>query len=212
MSDSGIGLREIKKQLTRESIADAALQLALEKGLDNVTIEEIANLAFVSPRTFSNYFSCKEEAVATAGTQANFEVIEQLAHRPAEEPPLQSIAHVIIAAARERTDEQVALSARKLRLSREHPSLQPFQTAQYDALEAAMRHVVAERTGTDAETDLYPGLVTSVAVAATKHAITTWVFSQTPREHLPELLAEAFEQLGSGLPAPQPGVGPSPGE
>ena len=68
MSDAPVGLRSIKKQLTRESIADAALRLSLEKGLSHITIDEIAHLAFVSPRTVSNYFSCKEEAVVAAGS------------------------------------------------------------------------------------------------------------------------------------------------
>ena len=56
------GLRELKKQITREAIADAARQLALGNGLDHVTLDEIAHVAFVSPRTVSNYFSCNGEA------------------------------------------------------------------------------------------------------------------------------------------------------
>ena len=43
------GLRELKKQITRETIADAAVQLALEKRPRHVTIEEIAHVAFISP-------------------------------------------------------------------------------------------------------------------------------------------------------------------
>ena len=57
------GLRERKKALTRRTIADAAFTLTSENGLDSVTIDQIADRAFVSPRTVSNYFPSKEAAI-----------------------------------------------------------------------------------------------------------------------------------------------------
>ena len=59
-----LGLRERKKLGTRWALSDAALELALERGLENVTREDIANRAGVSLRTFNNYFTGKYEAVA----------------------------------------------------------------------------------------------------------------------------------------------------
>ncbi|MDR0345295.1 MAG: TetR/AcrR family transcriptional regulator, partial [Nocardiopsaceae bacterium] len=57
------GLRERKKQATRRALHDAALQLALERGLEHLTVEEISATADVSARTFFNYFPGKEEAI-----------------------------------------------------------------------------------------------------------------------------------------------------
>lgn len=48
------------------ALADAAFELARERGLDGFVINEVAQRANYSPRTFANYFSCKEEAVAMA--------------------------------------------------------------------------------------------------------------------------------------------------
>ena len=59
-----LGLRERKKLDTRRALSDAALQLMFERGIDSVTREAIADLAGVSLRTFSNYFTGKYEAVA----------------------------------------------------------------------------------------------------------------------------------------------------
>lgn len=62
------GLRERKKQATREALGAAALRLALERGPENVRVDDIAEAAGVSPRTYNNYFSSREQAIIAAVT------------------------------------------------------------------------------------------------------------------------------------------------
>lgn len=62
------GLRERKKQATREALREAALRLALDQGPDNVRVEDIAEAAGVSPRTYNNYFSSRDQAIVAAVT------------------------------------------------------------------------------------------------------------------------------------------------
>ena len=63
-----MGLRERKKQATREALRAAALRLALERGPENVRVDDIAEAAGVSPRTYNNYFSSREQAIVAAVT------------------------------------------------------------------------------------------------------------------------------------------------
>src|SRR5271165_2273662 len=55
-----IGLRERRRRQTSADIRDAAVRLALQRGFDKVTIEEICVEAGISSRTFFNYFPNKE--------------------------------------------------------------------------------------------------------------------------------------------------------
>lgn len=202
MATENPGLRELKKQQTRESIADAALELTLEKGLENVTIEEIAKVAFVSPRTVSNYFLCKEEAIVAAGAQQSMTLLSEFAERPAGEHPLHALRALLSDFIVGRSPEQLQLSRRKMDLSLQYPSLRPFEMARFETLEESLRDTIATRTGTSVDTDLYPWLVAAAAIAAVKSAMRLWATPEASTDGLRELIEEAFDQFSAGLPTP----------
>ena len=83
--DQTAGLRERKKQATREALHRAALRLTGERGLDQVTVEAIADAVGVSRRTFSNYFSGKEEALLHGEQMRMRLLVEIVGARPAAE-------------------------------------------------------------------------------------------------------------------------------
>ncbi|KAE8763442.1 TetR/AcrR family transcriptional regulator [Georgenia thermotolerans] len=198
-----MGLRELKKQMTREALADAALRLTGEKGLDNVTIEEIARAAIVSPRTFSNYFSCKEEAVVTAGAADPAVLVAAFLAVADAEPPLKALCQVLSDHASSRTDEQLRVIVEKLELVQRYPSLLPFQSAQYDRLEEGLRGAVAKKTGTQPDTDVYPWLVAAAAVSCLRSALQLWARAGDDAGRLAPFIQDAFNQVSAGLPVPR---------
>ncbi|KAE8765548.1 TetR/AcrR family transcriptional regulator [Georgenia thermotolerans] len=197
-----MGLRERKKHLTRETIADAALALSVERGLANVTLDEIANLAFVSARTVSNYFSCKEEAVARAGAHDLLELVDAFTLRPADEPPMDALRQVLIDFAASLSPERLRVERQKLEVEQEYPALHPYQVAQYDELEASLREAIAARTHTNGDTDVYPWIAAAAAVSAISSSIRLWARTESGPEALPELIGAAFDQIAGGLRPP----------
>lgn len=91
------GLRERKKQATREALREAALRLAVERGPDRVRIEDIAEAAGVSPRTYNNYFSSREQAiVAAVAADREARIAAAVVARPAGERLADAITEAVV--------------------------------------------------------------------------------------------------------------------
>jgi AcrR family transcriptional regulator len=62
-TDEPLGLRARKRAATRRAILLATIELVRDRGVDGVTVDEIARVADIAPRTFFNYFPSKDAAV-----------------------------------------------------------------------------------------------------------------------------------------------------
>ncbi|GAB1644771.1 TetR family transcriptional regulator [Krasilnikovia sp. MM14-A1259] len=139
------GLRERKKAATRQALHEAATRLAAEHGFDQVTVETIADAANVSRRTFFNYFSGKEEAIAYGDAVRLARLVQLVRERPAQEPPwtaLTRVAEQLIAEGY--ADADAAWLAQRRRL-RAHPALAAQQIAAYATVERELSAELATR-------------------------------------------------------------------
>src|SRR5215210_1582724 len=90
-------MRERKKLATREALSTAALRLALEHGPENVRVDDIAEAAGVSPRTYNNYFSSREQAIVAAITaERALRIGAALRARPSDEPLAEAVVEALV--------------------------------------------------------------------------------------------------------------------
>jgi AcrR family transcriptional regulator len=196
------GLRERKKQETRIALSWAAVRLTVERGLDNVRVEDIAAEAGVSLRTFRNYFASKAEAIAARHVDRTVRITEELRTRPAEEPLWEAIARSVEAqfalgqGGGDQPPDEKWLTG--LRLMVTEPALQGEMARANAIAEEQLAEAIAERTHTSG---MYPRLVAAAVGAATAVAMREWLHADPPAP-MAELLRDALDQLAAGLPTP----------
>src|SRR6266581_9300070 len=91
-----LGLRERKKQRTRETIARAAHELFAERGYHATTLPEIAEAADVSTRTIFAYFASKEDILFSDFPIMKEALAQALAERPEGEDALETVRKFIL--------------------------------------------------------------------------------------------------------------------
>ncbi len=176
-------LRTRKKAATRQSLHEAALRLAMERGLDGVTVEDIADEVGVSRRTFSNYFANKEDAVLHADRERTRNLVALVDGRPADEPAWQALRAAVAELYRGRPVPDPEWVA-QLRLLRRHPSLLARQASDQIALERDLAAVLRARdAGLDAE---LARLMAATFLAAVRTAGVLWLES-SGEQSLPDL-------------------------
>jgi AcrR family transcriptional regulator len=195
------GLRERKKLATRLALHGAALRLVAERGLDHVSVDDIAQRADVSPRTFFNYFSSKDDAVLGLDPEDVQRQVRDLRERPAEESALEALRAVAMAQAAEMASE-TELWPLRLTVIDAHPALIGRLAAVFGEAERALAEAIAERTGTRIGVDVYPTLLAGVAGVAMRTSLHRWHATDFTAS-LPALLDEAWAALAAGLPAPR---------
>src|SRR5690606_38896142 len=91
------GLRERRKQATRAALREAAMRLALQRGPENVRVDDIADAAGVSVRTYNNYFSSRDQAIVAAVTaEREARVAEAVARRPADTRLAEAVVDAVV--------------------------------------------------------------------------------------------------------------------
>jgi AcrR family transcriptional regulator len=200
--------RELNKAATRQSITEAALTLLRRKGLGNFTVEEIADAAGVSRRTFFNYFGSTEAAIASVTFGFLETALQQFRLRPAAEPILVSARAALVELADPMT---VAPMAELYSLSQGSPQLVRSELEAWDHCTAEIIDAARERLAlvTGGEVDeLYLRALAGSIISCGKAAMDVWFarcgadLSADSLSALRQLLIEAMGLLGSGFTSP----------
>jgi AcrR family transcriptional regulator len=190
------GLRERKKLAVRQALGSAALRLAVERGLESVTVDDITAEAGVSLRTFGNYFSSKYEAICALGTDRARRVGAELRGRPAGEPLWDAITAAMLAhyEGAVRAPDGAWLAGLKQVLSA--PAIRGEYLKINSEMQEALAEAIAARTRRDLDQDMYPRILAGAVIAAAQVAVRRWAAADPPVPLRP-LLEEAFGQLAT---------------
>jgi AcrR family transcriptional regulator len=197
------GLRERKKEATRRALREAALRLALERGPDNVRVDEIADAAGVSPRTYNNYFSSREQAIVAAVTaEREARVAAAVAARPAAVRLSDAVTEAIV----EQYTGSGSHDPRALLLISTRPALREAFLGAAAGIEHPLADALAERIAGHGQ--LTAQVLSASVAAAVRVALQRWL-RPIPADSglvavsgsLPDLLRSALAPLAPALDA-----------
>ncbi|MGW0791584.1 TetR family transcriptional regulator [Streptomyces sp. NPDC002911] len=204
---SAPGLRERKKQATRNALAEAAVRLAAEHGVENVTVEAISEAAGVSPRTFFNYFSSHDDAFIMIDDEIGERIRESVRRAPAGLTPLDAVRGAFVAELHGFEDRQELWALQSKVLQRSPHLIQRGLNA-HVADERALAVALAEwldatRAGTEGPGNygIYPRLLAAVSHTALRIAF-EHCCTHPEETVLADAFEEAFVHLAHGLPRP----------
>jgi AcrR family transcriptional regulator len=194
-----VGLRQRKKQKTREVIADAALRLFAERGYGAATVAEIAEEAEVSERTVFTYFPAKEDLLFSDHEDFELGLGLALAGRPEGMTALEALRNFMVESL-SRFDSQ---ARRRWQIVSHDEQLRSRERARQGELGSVIASAIADELGENAD-DLRPQLVTAAVIAAFtatyEHRFSAR--SQTAsRAQAIAVIDEAFAFLSGGLEA-----------
>ncbi|KUM37194.1 TetR/AcrR family transcriptional regulator [Arthrobacter sp. EPSL27] len=198
--------RELNKAATRQAITDAALALIRSKGPSNFTVEDIADAAGISRRTFFNYFGSTEAAIAAVTFGFLDKALQQFRLRPAGEPFLESARAALVELADPMT---VAPLAELYSLGQANPQLSRSELEAWDHCTDQIIAAARERLSDGVELDeLYLRALAGSVISCGKAAMDVWFarcggsLTADSLSTLRQLLIESMSLLGSGFALP----------
>ncbi|AIJ16075.1 TetR family transcriptional regulator [Streptomyces violaceoruber] len=199
------GLRELKKQRTRDLLLRSALELFTERGYEETTVDDIAEAADVSQRTFFRYFASKEDAAFFVARLAESHFVRAVLARPPEEAPLDALRRALAeswSTIGEAVEQLVPLELhmRFYRVIESTPALLAAHLRRATELEEEIARVVAVREGLDVDTDPRPRVVVAVFGAVMRVTERIWsARDDASLAALRDLTADYLDQVAPAL-------------
>jgi AcrR family transcriptional regulator len=146
------GLRERKKERTRQLIADTARELFAARGFDRVTVAEIARAAEVAEQTVYNYFPTKEDLVFHRLESFEEELLDAIRNRAPGESALEAFGRFVLEPRGMLADPGSSERLKPvLRMITESPALLKRERQALGRYTEALAALLAEETGAAAD-------------------------------------------------------------
>jgi len=170
-------LAQRKQEVVRVALATAAEGLFVTRGFEETTVEQIAQAAGVSRRTFFRYFESKEDVLAEHAERFGEHFFATLAARPLDEPPLVAIRNALVPALELGLQDGDVLRC-TIGLLRQTNSLRRVVMARRNRLEERVAALMTRRLGANAA-DNGPMLLAFLTRALLDTAFNAWYDHET---------------------------------
>ncbi len=184
-------LKARKQQVVRDALSAAAMDLFLTRGFEAVTVEEIAQSAGVSRRTFFRYYESKEDVMVEILDRDGERLLTELDARPLAEPPLLAIRNALIPAIEYGLAEP-DLVRDTTRLLRETSSLRRAVMERRSRFEERIAALMVRRMGVTSQ-DNTPMLLAFLTRALNDTAFNAWYDHET--DDIAGLIDELISRL-----------------
>lgn len=200
---AALGLRDRKKEATRQALERTAFQLFETKGFEATTIDEIVEAAGVGRSTFFRYFQTKEDVVIAPPWDATGLKVA-LARRPAGENPL-AACRGALAELIAYFDSQPERMLRQARVTAQVEALRLRHHFRMAAWEQVIAEFVAARRGLDHRADPVAMAIAIASVGAARAAFHAWA-SNPRRGTLLSLFESMMDVFAEGLAERSPNI------
>jgi AcrR family transcriptional regulator len=203
------GLRERKKQQTRELIAETARRLFSERGFERVSVAEIARVADVSEKTVFNYFPTKEDLVYWRLESFEDELLETIRSRAAGDSVLDAFGRFVreprgmLGQYDPETRERLAALTRMIVAS---PSLLAREAQIFAGYTASLAALIADETGAGPD-DVEPWVAANALMGVHRRLIDYTRARIIAGARHPELAADVLAEADRGLALLARGLG-----
>lgn len=189
--------RDLQKEQTRLELALAAFELAKSQGLAKVRVPEIAAVAGVSTRTFNNYFSSKEQAIAWLAGRHAAGTAAALQAAPADEPLDNALVGAVIGQYGPARDH--GLPPHWLRDFRSLVANEPALHGEYLSAMASAERQLADAIAARAPAGgrLRANVIAAMVSGAERAAVMYWM--ETRSGSLVETVRDGLQQALSGI-------------
>jgi AcrR family transcriptional regulator len=185
-----VGLRERKKARTRAAIQAVALRLFREQGYDATTVQQIIEVAEVSESTFFRYFPTKGDVVLTDDYDPL--IVDAFLAQPRELSTIPALRIAYRTVFGQLSAQEMSDQRDRMQLIYSVPELRAALLDQFAAAMSLLAHVIAERTGRQAE-DMAVLTLAGAVVGAV--VAVTFATVEDPTANLAALVDEAMAHL-----------------
>jgi len=200
VSPKAKSIRQRKQEVVREALSTAAEELFLSRGYARTTVEQIAQAAGMSRRSFFRYFESKEDVLVERTDRIGERLYAELAARPREEPPLLAIRNALVAAIETGIEDREFIRW-VIRSLREKSRLRRAMMERRNRLEERIAALMTQRLHAEPD-DTTPMLLAFVSRALHDTAFNAWYDNET--EDVAGLVDNLVDRLRTVVAYPSP--------